>query len=118
MSYLLDGSIIRAPMTIRESNSTQSVQHRPLKGNYSRDYIGDNKRIWTLEYMNVKASDYTTIKTIYDSYLTTAAGKSWQVTETNYTVSATTVHIDLPDRDFRVKGTDYISDFTLILTEV
>jgi len=27
------------------------------------------------------------------------------------------VHIDLQERGFGVKGTDYISDFTLVLTE-
>lgn len=117
MSYVLDGSTIRAPHSIEEDNSTQVAQNRVLNGNVTRDYFGSNKRVWKLEYVNTKKADYDTIYTIYSSYLSSGAAKSWQVTETNYSVSSTTVHIDLLVRDFSVKGIDYISDFTLVLTE-
>lgn len=117
MSYLLDGSQIRSPDSLKESNSTQVAQVRTLDGSISRDYFGSNKRVWVLDYKNVKKASYDTIKTIYDSYLSTATAKTWEVTETNYTVSSTNVHIDLLERGFSVKGEDYISDFTLILTE-
>lgn len=118
MAYLLSGSEIRRPTSITESNSTQEAQHRTLSGSYRRDYFGSNKRIWRLSYRNVKKSEYDTIKTIYDSYLSTGTGKTWEITETNYSVSSTTVHVDLLERGFSVKGSDYISDFDLILIEV
>lgn len=117
MSYLLSGSTIKNPQEITERNSTQVAQNRVLSGAITRDYFGSNKRVWILSYRNTKKADYDTIKTIYDSYLSTATAKAWQVTETNYTVAATTVHIDLVEREFSVKGSDYISDFDLILTE-
>lgn len=117
MPYILDGSIIRAPMSFDESNSTQFAQNRTLDGTKSRDYFGSNKRVWTLEYSNVKKADYDTIKTIYDDYLASVDTKSWQVTEDNYTVSLTQVHLDLVERAFSVGGESYISDFALILTE-
>lgn len=117
MAYILDASTIRRPTSIREENSTQLAQHRTLDGSIRRDYFGDNKREWILEFENVKKSEYDTIKTIYDAHLSTGATKTWEVTETNYTISSTNVHIDLKIRDFSIKGTDYISDFTLILTE-
>lgn len=117
MSYLLDGSEIRRPTSIREENSTQLAQHRTLDGSIKRDYFGDNKREWVLEYDIVKKSDYDTIKTIYDSHLSTGATKTWEITETNYTIASTNVHIDMRIRDFSIKGTDYLSSFTLILTE-
>jgi hypothetical protein len=117
MSYLLDGSQIRNPYEINERNSTQVAQNRTLSGAVTRDYFGSNKRVWVLNYRNTKKADYDTIKTIYDSYLSTNTAKSWQVTETNYTVSATTVHVDLLERDFSVRGSDYLSDFDLILVE-
>lgn len=115
--FLLDGSEIRRPVSIRESNSTQYAQNRTLDGSISRDHFGNNKRIWTLEYRNAKKADYDTIKAIYDLYLSTENTKTWQITESNYLVSSTYVHVDLEERGFSVKGTDYISDFTLILTE-
>lgn len=117
MSYLLDGSTIRSPQSFSESNNTQVAQNRTLDGSVSRDYFGDNKRVWTLEYSNTNKTAYDVIKAIYDSYLSTGTAKSWQVTETNYTISATTVHVDLVDRGFSIRGTDYLSDFTLKLTE-
>lgn len=117
MSYLLSSTEIRNPSSIREENSTQVAEHRTLDGAVSRDYFGSNKRVWVLDYENTKKSDYDTIKTIYDSYLSTGATKNWQITETNYTISQTSVHVDLRVRNFSVKGTDYISDFSLILKE-
>lgn len=117
MSYILSGSTIRRPGTVDERNSTQMAQHRTLDGTISRDYFGSNKRVWVLGYENVNTTDYTTIRNLYNTYLSNAVALTWEVTETNYTVSQTNVHVDLVDRGFRVKGTDYISDFDLILTE-
>lgn len=117
MAFILNGTSIRAPYTIKETNSTQVAQNRTLAGTVTRDYFGSNKRIWTLEYQNTNPTAYNIIKAIYDTYLSTASAVTWSVTETNYTVSSTTVHIDLQERGFSVRGTDYISDFTLILIE-
>lgn len=117
MAYILDGSTLRSPNSIKETNSTQVAQNRTLDGTISRDYFGSNKRVWVLDYQNTKKASYDTIKTIYDSYLSTATAKTFQSTETNYTIASTNVHIDLLERGFSVKGEDYISDFSLILTE-
>lgn len=117
MAYVLAGVSIRNPYELDESNSTQVAQNRTLGGAVTRDYFGSNKRVWTLEYQNTKKADYDIINTIYQSYLSTGTAQTWQVTETNYTVSLTSVHVDLVERAFKVRGTDYISDFTLTLTE-
>lgn len=117
MSYILSGSNIRAPQSFEETNSTQVAENRTLSGSVTRDFFGSNKRVWVLEYNNTKKADYDTINTIYQSYLSTGATKTWEVTETNYAISQTNVHVDLLVREFGVKGTDYISDFTLILKE-
>lgn len=117
MSFLLAGTAIRGPLTIEESNNTQVAQQRTLSGAVNRDYFGSNKRVWTLEYKNVNPTAYTVINTIYQSYLTTGTTQTWQVTETNYTVASTNVHVDMQVRQFSVRGSSYISDFTLILTE-
>lgn len=117
MAYILNGVSIRRPAQITESNDKQMAQNRTLDGSINRDFFGSRKRVWRLEYQTTNATDYSTIKTIYDSYQSTGTTQSWQVTETNYTVAATTVHVDLIERSFRVRGTDYLSDFDLILTE-
>lgn len=117
MSYILAGSTIRAPHDFEESNSTQVAQNRTLSGAITRDYFGSNKRVWTLNYENCKTTDFTTINTIYQTYLSTGTAQTWQVTETNYTVASTNVHIDLIQRGFSIRGSDYLSNFTLTLTE-
>lgn len=118
MAYILASTPIRAPQEFEEENSTQFAQHRTMDGSVRRDLFGSNKRVWTLSYSNTKKADFDTINTIYQSYLSTSTAQSWQVTETNYTVSSTTVHVDLFVRSFGVKGSSYISDFTLTLKEV
>lgn len=117
MSFMLSGTSIRRPSSIDESNSTQVAQNRTLAGTVTRDYFGSNKRVWKLEYQNTNPTDYTTIKNIYDAYLSTQSAITWQITETNYTIAQTNVHVDLLMRSFSVRGSSYISDFTLILTE-
>lgn len=117
MAYTLSGTEIKAPNSMSESNSTQVAQHRTLQGNITRDFFGDNKKIWALNYKNCNKTDYDIINTIYLAYLSSGTAVTWVVDETNYTVSSTSVHVDLLQRGFSVKGTDYLSDFDLILTE-
>lgn len=117
MPYVLASATIRAPQSLEETNSTQLAEQRTLNGSVNRDFYGSNKRVWVLDYRNTKKTDYDTINTIYLAYLNTGTVQTWAITETNYAVASTTVHIDLLKRGFSVKGTDYLSDFTLILTE-
>lgn len=117
MSYLLASTTLRNPGQITESNSVQMAQQRTLSGAIGRDYFGSKKRVWVLEYRNTKKVDYDTIKTIYDFYLSTGIAQTWSSTETNYAIASTSVHVDLLVRKFSTSGNDYISDFTLTLTE-
>lgn len=117
MSYILASTTIKAPLEMIEENSTQNAQNRTLSGAINRDYFGSNKRVWILKYRNSKKSDFDTINTIYQAYLSTNTAQTWSVTETNYTVGATTVHVDLTVRSFVVGGSSYLSDYDLILTE-
>jgi hypothetical protein len=117
MSYILAGSTIRSPHDFDVANSTQVAQNRTLGGAITRDYFGSNKRVWTLNYENCNVTDFNIINAIYTSYLATGTAQTWQVTETNYTISSTSVHVDLVQRSFKIRGNDYLSDFSLILTE-
>lgn len=117
MAYLLSGSTIRNPKSFDEQNSTQVAQNRTLGGSVTRDFFGSNKKVWILNYENVKTTDFSTINTIYQTYLSTGSTVTFQSTETNYTVASTSVHVDLQVRKFTVRGSDYLCNFTLILTE-
>lgn len=117
MAFLLAGSTIRRPAKITEGNNKQVAQNRTLDGSINRDFFGSRKRTWKLQYQNTNVTDFNTIKAIYDTYQSTGTTQTWQITETNYTVASTLVHVDLVQRDFTIRGTDYLSDFDLILTE-
>ena len=117
MSYILDSITIARPLNLEEGNNTQFAQVRTLSGAVNRDYFGSNKRTFVLDYANKTPADYAIIRAIYDSYLSTGTAKVFEITEGSYTVTAT-VHIDLARRKFSVGGSSYISDASLILTEV
>ena len=117
MSFVLAGTSIKGPQTITEGNNTQMAQNRTLSGSVTRDYFGSNKRVWELEYKNVNTTAFGIIKAIYTTYITTGTTQTWAITETNYTVTSTLVHVDIQQRGFSVRGSSYISDFSLILTE-
>lgn len=117
MPYYLDDLLIRRPSNLQEENNTQFAQNRTLDGSINRDYFGDIKRIWTLNYQTVNKDDYFTIRAIYNDYLTNKNAINFEITEDNYTILQTQVFMDIPTRGFSVKGTDYLSDFTITLTE-
>lgn len=117
MAYLLNGVTIKSPNQMDENNSTQFAQQRTLSGAINRDFFGSSKKVWTLNYRNLLKTEFDTINSQYQTYLSSGSPITFQVTETNYTVASTNVHVDLPERVFRVGGSDYISDFSITLTE-
>jgi hypothetical protein len=117
MAYILDSTTIRNPMNIEEETIDQFAQQKTLNGTVGRDFFGSTKHIWVLDYVNAKPADYTTIKNIVDAYKASVTTKTFESTETNYTIASTRCHLDLVRRRFSVGGTSYISDFTLVLTE-
>jgi len=117
MSYLLDGTEIRRPSSIKEQDSKQYAQHKALNSTVSRDSFGSAKRIWVLNFRNCNATDYATLKTIRDTYRSNDTTVTWESTETNYTIASTNVHIDMDNRGISIPGTDYLSDFSITLTE-
>ena len=116
--YTLNGTQIKNPQSITETvDNIQYAQQRTLSGSINRDYFGSNKRIWKLTYQNIPKASYDTIKAAYDAYTATGSAVTWVSTETNYTIASTNVHINIDSRGFSVGGEDYISSFTLILSE-
>lgn len=117
MSYILDGTVIRNPMNIEDQTIDQYAQNKALDATVRRDYFGDTKRIWVLDYVNAQPSEYAVIKTIVDAYKSTVQTKTFESTEGNYVISSRLCHLDLVKRRFNVGGSDYISDFSLVITE-
>ena len=120
MGFILAGTEIRRPTQLNERKIERFSQVQTLDGRIHRDYYNSlvgTKRIWTLSFQNASASEYAAILAIYETYKNTDTVQTWEITETNYTVDQTNVHIDLIERQFSTPGSDYISSFQLILTE-
>lgn len=119
MAFSVGGIEIKRPKSIKEVRVEQYAQQKALDGTVSRDYFSSRvgtKRVWELSYDNVQPSDYNVIDGVYTTYKSTDTAQPWVSDYVNYDVGAT-VHMDLVNREFTQQGTDFISSFTLILTE-
>lgn len=115
MAYLLGGVAIKRPTSMNWTRTSQYAQNKTLDGSVTRDYFGDDKNIWVLQYRNVSNSDYSAILARYDDYI--ANGVRYFDSTGEAISIGTLVHVSVDTRSFNVGGTDYLGDFSLILTE-
>lgn len=115
--YSIGGQKIKAPQQMKEGRVEQYAQQKALDGSVNRDYFSSRegtKRIWTLTYYNILPAAYNVIDAVYTIYKLTDTTQAFVVSDLSI---STDVHMDLVDRDFSVSGNDYLSSFTLVLTE-
>lgn len=115
MSYLLGGVSIKRPSSMSVSRESQFAQQKTLDGSVNRDYLGSDKLVFELVYDNITTGDYTVLIERYDDYIDN--GTRFFDTTGEAVEYGTLVHVDLRPREFRVKGSSYISRAVLILTE-
>lgn len=113
MSYKLDGTTLPTPKSFFREQIEQSGTIVTLNG-YTKKDITNRKERFTLGFEMLTQAQVSTILTIWGDQTT----KTFEVDESNLTVSPTTVHIDIKDRSYNTKGEDYREDLKLILTEV
>lgn len=116
MGYTLNATSIKSPKNMRVDNSTQYAENRTLGGSVGRDYFGSNKQIWVLDYENLNSTDFATIQTLYQLYLSNHSPLAFVISEGVYTATAS-VHVDLLTRSFGIPGSSYLSTTTLTLKE-
>jgi len=112
MAYLLDGTTIKRPNSIKREPIEVAADHITISGKTKRD-ITARKYRYILSYKNISKTDADTLVTIYNQ----KAVVTFQSTEANFPVSLRNVHVDIGDRDYLYPGSDYLSTFNLILTE-
>ena len=57
MSFILDGSTLRRPHEISESNNTQVAVQRTLSGAVNRDLFGSNNQGWRFNKEKTQKTD-------------------------------------------------------------
>ncbi len=112
MSYILGATTLPNPKEFFREPIEVSVENVSLEGRTTKD-IFKRKERFILRFQHLTPAQVASILSEYDVETT----KDFEVTETNLTIAATPVHIRITPRDY-MKGSEYRSDFNLILTEV
>lgn len=111
MAYLLDSTTLPNPKEFRREFIEVSGENLSLTGRTTKD-IRNRKERFYLTYRFLTTSEVSTILSIFNQ----EAVVNFEVTETNLTIAATPVHIELTQRDY-IKGGDYRADINIVLTE-
>lgn len=113
MSYILGSTTLPNPIAfIRRPVETSSVV-TSINGITKKD-ITNRKEQFVLVFEMLTQTEVGEIIAEYNDLTV----KNFEVDETNLTISATPVHIEISDREYNTKGNEYREDLTLTLTEV
>lgn len=113
MAYLLNGTTLPNPQKFQRLPVEISRKLNMLNGATKKDIVG-RKEQYILSYQLLTQAQMATINSIYNLN----SEVTFQVTETNLTIEQTTVHMEISSRTYRVMGSSYLEDVTLVLTEV
>lgn len=112
MSWILNGVTLPNPKEFTREFIETSGENISLTGRTTKD-IRNRKERFHLVFRFQTPAEVTSLLSIYNEEEVV----DFQVTETNLTIAATPVHVELSQRDY-IKGGDYMADWDLILTEV
>ncbi len=112
MSYILGATTLPNPKEFNREFIEVSAENLSLEGRTTKDIFKRKERFF-LKFQHLTPAQVASILSEYNA----ETEKNFEVTETNLTIAATLVHIAFSPRDY-MKGNEYRSDFTLILTEV
>ena len=112
MAYTLGGITLPNPKEFKRVQIETASMFTTLNGTLKKD-ITNRKERFILTFRNLSQTNVTIIVNLWNDQTT----KTFQVNESNLTISATTVHIEIENRTY-TKGPDYREDLDLILTEV
>ena len=114
MSYTLGNITLPRPVSFERETVEKSARIITLNNTTKKDITGRKER-FILEFRMLTQSEVTDIMSEYDLQTT----RTFTVSETNLTIAATTVHIELGgSRAYNTPGNEYREDLTLILEEV
>lgn len=113
MSYTLGNVTLPRPVGFSRTYIEKSATNSTLDGTTNKD-ITNRKEQYTLEFKNLTQSEVSEILSEYELQ----SVRDFTVSETNLTIAATSVHIDIGKREYNTKGNEYREDLTIVLTEV
>ncbi len=111
MSFLLGAIILPRPRELYREPIEKKASLECLDGTLKRDIINKKER-FTLVYRMLTQAQVVSILSEYNQN----QARNFTVSETNLTIAATPVHIDIGQRQYSY-GSDYREDLVLTLTE-
>lgn len=112
MSIIVDGTTLPKYSTLQEKVDAIESENLTLDGTLYTDFI-NNRRTWVVGWEKLKASDYNTIRALYDAQYSTESIPVVEIPE--YDVTAP-MKIVISDRSIRLKG-EIIEGFSITLKE-
>ena len=112
MATVLGATTLPNPTSFRRRFLETSSLNTALTGRTTKD-IRNRKEVFTLTFERLTKAEVDSILSEYTPEVT----KDFSVTEDNLTITATSVHISIEQRDY-IKGGEFRTDVILTLTEV
>lgn len=113
MTWLLNGTSIKKPVSFRRQQVEVSKDNQTLSGETKRDFVRQ-KEIFIVGLKMLTQTEVNQIIGIYN--LMTPV--TFVVDEGNLQIPSKSVWVKITDRNYPAKGTDYREDITLTLEEL
>ena len=112
MSYILGAQTLPRPSAFFREYIESAAMILTLNNRSKKDLVGRKER-FVLEFKMLTQLEVATILSEFDLNVT----RNFSITETNLTLAATKVHIEITRREYNTKGNEYREDLVLTLTE-
>lgn len=113
MSYILGATTLPTPKEFYREQIETGASVMTINGTTKKDII-NRKEKYVLVFEMLTQAQVGNITSEYNDQTT----KNFSVSESNLTISATPVHIEMVRREYNTRGNEYREDVTLFLTEV
>lgn len=112
MKIVVDSTVLPLYSTLKEQVSPIESEQVTLDGSMYTDFTA-NRRAWVVGWEKLKATDYDTIRALYNAQYANEAIPIVEIPE--YGITAP-MKLDISDRNIRLNG-EIIEGFTLTLKE-
>jgi hypothetical protein len=113
MAWTLGSTTLPEPKSFQRKFVDKSVFHEMVNGSSKRD-LTSSKEQFMLTFTKLTQAIVASVlaaKSAHQSLL-------FEVTDGDLSIASRSVHVDIPDRNYNTKGSEFREDIQLILTDV
>lgn len=113
MAWTLNNTTLPNPKGFRRRFIEKSIFHDAINGRTTRD-ITNRKEQFFLTFTKMQQAAVANALAPFSAQEVAI----FEVSEGDLNIAATPVHIEVAEREYNTKGSEFREDFTIILTEV